>query len=134
MVSLLRYFRLASNSIRAYGVFLEGGVGADYSTNEATTGGTWVDGKEIFQKSVLISAGPFNETLNIPHGASIDSLIDFQTVVTNGTLWRQLNNPEADPVQLWLMAVDATNLINVSGVGGDYSAYSGYCTLRYTKT
>lgn len=42
----------------------------NYSMNEVNTGGTWIDGKPIYKKSVDFGWLPNNTTKNVNHGIS----------------------------------------------------------------
>jgi len=113
-----------------------GGAGAlDRTAVEQDAGFTSLEGDAVYQKSVAIGAGPANEVLNFAHGITgMKALIKLEGFIDNGTLWRSVNNLEATITANLHWAIDATNFILVSGIGSDYSAYSGEVTIFYTKT
>ncbi len=151
-----RFFRLSPRSKRTYQFEAEGGgvgpqgpagpagaagaagaagVGVlNYTTSEQNTGRTWIDGKTIFQKTVVIAAGPNNSTVNVAHGiVGLDYVVDYKMMLSNGTFQIFVPDVEATAVIQLHHAFDDTNIILVSGLGGDWSTYAGACTLYYTK-
>jgi hypothetical protein len=107
----------------------------DFSTSEQDTGVKWIDGSTIYQKTVAIAAGPNNTTVNTAHGITgLLKVVDVLGFLDNGTLQRALINTEASATAQLQMAVTDTNVVLLSGVGGDYSGYAGHATLRYTKS
>lgn len=146
-----RFFRLSPRSKRTYQFEADGGgtgpqgppgtngtngVGVlNYTTVEQSTGRTWTDGKTVYQKTVVIAAGPNNSTVNVAHGISnLETVIDYKMMLTNGTFHIFVPDVEATAVIQLHHAFDATNIILVSGVGGDWHTYSGACTMYYTKS
>ena len=108
--------------------------GLDYSTAETDTGLKWIDGAAVYQKVLEFPAGPNNSTVNTAHGITgLATVIDVQGFMDNGTFQRNINNVEATAVVQNHYAVDDTNVIMISGVGGDWSGYAGFIVLRYTK-
>lgn len=106
---------------------------ANYSSTEQATGGTWVDGKRIYKKTVDIGSLPDNATKNVAHGISnLDTVIKMEGYAYESPSFIPLpfvtNN---DSNQVYLI-VNATNII--IGTGANRSSFSGYVTLWYTKT
>lgn len=111
-----------------------GAVGVNFSTQEVQTEDVWIDGEPIYRKVLTFANGPNNGVVNVAHGITgLGTVIDVQGFMDNGTLQRNINNVEATAAIQCHYAVDNTNFILVSGVGGDYSGYSGFIILRYTK-
>lgn len=112
------------------------GIGVlNYTTAEQDTGITWVDGKHVFQKTIAIAAGPNNSTVNVAHGISnLETVIDYKMMLKSGSTHIFVPDVEATAVIQLHHAFDATNIILVSGTGGNWSAYSGHCTMYYTKS
>lgn len=113
------------------------GLGAEgYSTDETVVGGTWVDGKTIYKKTINFGALPNATTKTIAHGISgIDHIVDLKGVAWNSsgtTINLPYTNYYGAQYQVtWY--VDKTN-INI-GAGDDKSGYSNcYVTLYYTKS
>jgi hypothetical protein len=130
-----RLFRLTPRSVRQY-QFQAQLVGLlDYSLTEQDTGRKWVDGKSIFQKTVAIAAGPNNSTVNVAHGITgLDTIVTYEMMLNHSGDQRFVPNVEATAAIQLHNAFSATNIILVSGTGGDYHLYSGHCTLYYTKS
>lgn len=148
-----RFFRLSPRSKRTYQFEAEGGgvgpqgpagpagaagaagVGVlNYTTSEQNTGRTWTNGAAIFQKTVAIAAGPNNSVVNVAHGiVGLALVIDYKMMLTNGTNHIFVPDVEATAVIQLHHIFDATNIVLVSGVGGDWSTYAGACTIYYTK-
>lgn len=153
MQGLIRFFR---NSRRRFPVYIDGiegstgpqgpagpagadgaaGVGVlNFTTAEQDTGRTWTDGETIYQKTVHFAAGPNNGVVNTAHNITgLDRVVAMSGTMTNGTIQRFIPNVEAVDTTQLQVAISSTNLILASGVGGDFSAYSGDVTLWYTKT
>lgn len=140
-----RLFRLTPRSARVYQFETDGGavgppgpagVGVlDYKTTEQDTGIKWVDGSAVFQKTIAISAGPNNSVVNVAHGISgLSEVIDYKMMLHHSGTHIFVPDVEATAAIQLHHAFDATNIILVSGTGGDYSAYSGHCTMYYTKS
>lgn len=113
-----------------------GGAGAlDRTAVEQDSGFTNLAGDPIYQITVAITAGPANEALNIPHGiVGLVKLIKLEGFIDNGSFWRSVNNLEATITANLHWALSDTNFILVSGIGSDYSLYSGEVTIFYTRT
>lgn len=111
------------------------GIGdVDRSATEADTGVLDILGDTIYVKTITFAAGPNNSTVNTAHGITgLKSLVKMEGFMTNGTFWRNVNNVEATVTASAHWAIDATNFIHVSGIGGDWSGYAGTITLYYTK-
>ena len=104
------------------------------SATEASTGLTDIVGDTIYVKTLVFAAGPNNSTVNVAHGITgLKALVKFEGFMTNDTLFRNINNIEATSTASCHYAMDGTNVILVSGTGGDYSGYDGTITLYYTK-
>jgi len=117
------------------GGYRDVGSEIDRTTAEVAAGYTDVNGDPVYQKTIVIAAGPNNETLNIAHGITgLKKLVRLEGYIDNGTFWRSVNNLEATATANLHWALSATNFVLVSGTGGDYSGYSGSVTVWYTKT
>ena len=114
---------------------VSGGGGESYSTTETLTGGTWIDGKPIYRKTVNFGALPNSTSKSVAHGISgISKIIKFSAVTTNGTYW--LNLPHTNPTTLAnSIAIEctATNVTITSG--SNRTNYTEcYCIIEYTKS
>jgi hypothetical protein len=109
--------------------------GLDRTLAEQDTETVDVNGDKIYVKTVLISAGPNNSLVKFAHGiTNMNKLVGFEGFFDDGTFWRNINNLEATATATCHWAVDTTDILLVSGTGGDYSGYSGQATVYYTKT
>lgn len=117
---------------------------ASYWTRERQASFTWVDGKAIWTKTLPTSAWTAVGTINtIPMGiagaANSFRIIDIQCCLSNGTSYTVSNTvllPHIDvavPANEISIVRNTTNIILTSG-GTDYSAWSGYVTIHYTKS
>tara|TARA_R110002096_G_scaffold108964_2_gene238496 strand:+ start:5765 stop:7072 length:1308 start_codon:yes stop_codon:yes gene_type:complete len=108
-----------------------------FSTTEALTGGLWIDDKPIYKKTISVGTGPINSTVLTAHGVTgVDTWIKFDWMMFNtaNTVARMLPQPEANPVVFLQGAIVGDDLFMQTGVGGDWTDYTGHCTIYYTKT
>lgn len=113
-----------------------GRYGIDYSLNEQATGKKWVDGKPIYQKTLLFEA---NDTLVNIADLNIDNVVDYKG------LWRSSSNAiyPLDTLALWgdqasdsyfSRLVFSDDITGVKVVVNGWTFASGFITLYYTKT
>lgn len=115
-----------------------GGVGGiDFSTTEQDTGLKWIDGKTIYQKTIVIAAGPNATQATYAHGVTgID--LDSIKLVQNGSALSDTVTvplPYVDTASVGnsvTVDFDATNVRLTSGI--NWSGNSGHVTIQYTKT
>lgn len=110
-----------------------------FFTTERQTSFAWVDGKYIFKKSIPLSAWTSAGTINtIPLGiAGNFAVINWICWISNGTLSSSTtllmpNVDVATAANEISIARNGTNVVLTSG-GTDYSSYTGYLTVYYTK-
>lgn len=130
---------------------VEIGSDTDYSTTEKIVG-TWIDGKPIWQKTVVTTVPNKDTDQYTPIGAEIDTVVDYiamfkNTVTTTGTnnwikagsLASQLASPstgmvvQINPNDSVTSTVPANTISirhNATGWGGKPL----YVTIQYTKT
>lgn len=113
------------------------GLGAEgYSTEETVAGGTWIDGKTIYKKTISFGALPNATTKAVAHGISgISHIIDLKAVAWNSS-GTTINLPYTNyyGVQYQVTWYVDNTYINI-GAGDDKSGYSNcYVTLYYTKS
>lgn len=106
-----------------------------YSTEETLTGGTWLDGKPIYKKTVIFGQLPNNTHKSVAHGIlNLGEVIILSATTSNGTYW--LNLPHVNPNTIGnsiAIEADASNITITTG--SDRRNYTKcYCTLIYTKT
>lgn len=108
--------------------------GRDYSTTEQDTGLTWVDDTTlIYQKTIDLGTLPNGANHTVAHGISnFDRLVHSRGFAKN--ISQQIPLPYGgDGISELGVFVDNTNVILVIGTG-NFSTYTGYITLWYTKT
>ena len=113
---------------------------ASFWLRERQTGFTWVDGKPLYTKTVATTAWTAGGTVNtIPLGIVGNFTVrQIECVLSDGALSTSTSVPvpyidvavAANSIQLVRVG---TNVVLTSG-GTNYSAYSGYVTVYYTKT
>lgn len=110
-------------------------VTESYSLSEMNTGAKWVDGKDIYKKTVYWASLP--NTTEVQSGSlgvtNINAIkIEGSATAGTGVIFVNMYRPVA-PESTWSVRVDnATGLLYV-GAGTNYTSYSGYATIYYTK-
>lgn len=130
-----QWFRLSSTSRRRYRLFLDTDIvgGVDYSLSEQATGLRWIDGKEIFTKTVAFSAGPNNGGVSEAHGiVGLANVVSMTGYLSNGSLWMAVPNGDDATAGGIRVLIDDTlaSLVSTS----NFSSFSGHLTLTYTKS
>lgn len=108
----------------------------NYSTTEQNTGLKWIDGKDIYQKTLQFVA---NDTLVNIADLNIDNVVDYKG------LWRSSNNNlyPLDTLALWASQTSNSyfsrlvfndDISGVKIVVNGWTFASGFITLYYTKT
>lgn len=106
----------------------------NFSTEEQNTGLKWIDGKSLYQKTYDFGALP-NNTMKIISSGLIDVnvvKIDGIAISSNG-FTTTIPHPEIGgngDIQIDFLA---TNEIRIR-TNSDYSRFTGYVTIQYTKT
>ena len=103
-----------------------------YCTNE-TVIGTWIDGKQLYRKTVNFGALPNNTTKTVPHNITdLDYVVSIRGVAVNGSTRIILPHVSpSTPVQLY---IDGDNIAVTAGAG-NFSVYSvSHVVVEYTKT
>lgn len=103
-----------------------------YSTTEHKTGRKWTDGKDIYEKTVSLGALPNNNEIQIEHGITFDTVVDYIAIAQNSA-GVVLKLPFLSPTSSNNVGatVNATKVTVFTG--SDRSGFTGYCTIRYTK-
>ena len=105
-----------------------------YSTDEHVVG-TWIDGKVLYEKTILINSMPNATTTNYAHNiANIDSIVEARGLMvfsSGNALIIPTGYPTNDENSVYV-SVQKTQLAIATGV--DRSNCSGIITMRYTKT
>lgn len=110
-------------------------VGKSYSTDEQLTGGTWIDDKPIYKKTVSCGQLPNNDGKDTPHGiANIDKVIDTYGIAIDGNDI-SVSLPFADAVSDGCISAYRNGAIIRITTGKDRSSFTeSYVTIEYTKT
>lgn len=108
--------------------------GHTYSTDEQVVG-TWIDGKVLYEKTILINSMPNATTSNYAHNISnIDSIVEAKSLMvfpSGNVLIIPTGYPLNNENSVYV-SVQKTQLTIATGV--DRSNCSGIITMRYTKT
>lgn len=103
-----------------------------YSTAEVPTGGTWIDGKPIYKKTISIGALPNNNAKLVAHGVqNIDNVVDQKGFAkfSTGVI---LPLPFASSATAYIsLSTNATNITVTTT--SDRTAGTAYVTIWYTK-
>ena len=105
-----------------------------YYTSETKTGGTWIDGKPIYKKTINFGTLPNNTSKSLSHSISnLDYLVRIEGVAYNsGRNFRPL--PMVGLTLGDMVRIDATSTSVSARTTTDWSGYSAYITMYYTKT
>lgn len=106
-----------------------------YSTTEKKTGGTWIDGKPIYKKTIDFGALPNNTSKFMNTGVSIDLCLKIETIAYNSTSAHSINGLYGSAGNYpWENALLTTNKTQVAiTTSSDRSNLSAYVTIYYTK-
>ena len=90
------------------------------------------------RKVLTVAAGPNNETITVAHGitgpeAVLRCAVQLANVGGSHLCFDQGGMVPATAANAISVLMDGTNVTLTSGVGGDYSGYSGHIVLEYTK-
>ena len=108
------------------------GGGGDYSTEEQLTGKRWIDGKPIYQKTIIIDNPSSAVDAPYAHGIS-----NFKHLIYSYAVYTRSDGVEyAEPIFInnsycRTCSVDSTNMI-ISATGNVYTQVR--VTIQYTKT
>lgn len=112
-------------------------IGAlNYSTSEAATGGTWVDGKPIYKKTINFGALPNAASKSVAHRISnLNRVIRVEAIADYGTGNTKFPIPFSSPAGLGssvALAIESSTI----GIrtGNDRSDATAYVTIYYTKS
>lgn len=113
-----------------------GSSSIDYSTTEQKIG-TWINGEDLYQKTVSIGTLPNNTTKSVAHGiTNIAAVVDmsgacyFQGV----SVFYARPLPMVDTVLANNIRIDITGDNITVKTAADWTTYTAYVTVRYTKT
>lgn len=116
-----------------------GSSGHEYSETEHITGDKWIDGSDIYEKTIALTSLSSNTTNNIAHNISnLGTLIDAFG-------YMKLASGEQRPIPMnywdanWSICIFECKATTIGvwlggSYGGNVAFSSGWLTLRYTKT
>lgn len=109
-----------------------GGGVVDYSTTEQDTGVKWIDGKNIYQKTIEFGALPVSTQKDVSAGLTNVNVIKMEAVATStdDTLYIPYN---AANNFVGLLYVYSTNSVRIWS-STDLSNHNAVVTIYYTKT
>ena len=110
-------------------------IGQNLSLVERDTGLRDLAGAIVWERTVAIAAGPNASTVNTAH--SITGLLkvkSYDCMGDDGTDQIPAPHPEATSAESLLVSFTDTNIVLVSGTGGDYSSHVFEMTMRYTRS
>ena len=100
-----------------------------YSTQEVKTGGTWIDGKPIYRKVVNVGTLPDKTSKTVLHNIqNLDKVLETKLVANDSTNYIVCNFGGKEMG----VYIDIANVIITSG--DNFTGYSGYAIIEYTKT
>lgn len=108
----------------------------DYSTNEVNTGYKWIDGKDIYQKTIEIGTLPSSAgSKKVASGLTNVKILHYVGGASSNAAFFPFPNVSDNAVYNVGCTYDySTNEVSIQ-VNGDRSAYTNcYVTLYYTKT
>lgn len=109
-----------------------GGSGSvDYSTAEHKIG-TWIDGKDVYERTFTFTISSAGETITVADVSYIDVLVDMSGILGNTTMLPQVSRGGYS-AQVWAN-IDNGNLSVLVGSSSDVKTGASHITLRYTKT
>ena len=109
----------------------------NYSTKEQATGQKWIDGKEIYQKTIDFGVLPNNTTKTVISGITgIDIVLRLEGIA-NSSAGGAIPLPYVDDTSkigdVLLDFNKTTGNVRIIS-GSDKSVYYGYVTIYYTKS
>ena len=109
-----------------------------YSTEEHIIG-KWIDGRDLYQKTLDLGTMPNNAAKNVAHGISnLDFIIDYRGFVKHSTVARNglplpfVNSGGTNATSNIRLGLNGSDLVVM--VPSDFSSYEGYATIQYVKT
>lgn len=106
-----------------------------YSTSEQDTGLTWIDGKEIYSKTVSLGNLPNAAQKTVAHGiTNIATFVKVEGIAISDSgsgFPLGMVRPDAANLGIGMYASD-TNIVIITGT--DRRTWTGFATLYYTKT
>lgn len=108
-----------------------------YSINEVPTGESWINNEPIFRKVVTVGALPNAVTKTVPHGINrIKDVLKCAGIAYDPATQGHILLPYIQLAAIGdcLSVQVIRDLIYLYTTTGNYSAYTGYVILEYTKS
>ena len=103
-----------------------------HTLSEIDTGQTWIDGKRIYRKTIDFGALPSTANKAVAHGiTTLDKMVSFNAFADNGTI--QLTIPQSQSTDSFSIHIYFSQTDIQIQTWDNYSAYSAYVSLEYTK-
>jgi len=107
-----------------------------YSTNEKKTLYTWIDGKEIYQTTVMGNTGTiqnaFNPIYNVANFHEMVSIEGHMNNAVGSTIPSGFYNPQSGTV--FSLSMSITGDVQTFHTGAAFNNMDVIATVRYTKT
>ena len=109
------------------------GGGVDYSLDEQNTGLKWIDGNDIYQKTVDFGALPNSTLKQVNHNISnIENICKIESIMNySGLIYGEIL-PPVEANKGFRLCV-RQNTVDVT-TNSNWSGYTAYVTIYYTKT
>lgn len=109
--------------------------GEDYSTDEALTGGTWINGEPIYKKTITgtshATGGMAKAVAHSINGLGTMVRMDITLCGASGTYYQSFAS--SNGAYLIFGIVDATNFTLTTGTDPEYCSRPFWVTIYYVK-
>ena len=128
--------------VRGFGIAVDtdslpGGGGIDYSTEEQWTGRHWIDGKKIYQKTVILDGLPSKGIRNYSHGIiNLDEVLHLSGIfnASSGKHFQTLPRSASTNNNIHLWADPDSIGITTYIASEDLLNAKGFVLVQYTCT
>ena len=126
---------LAKKAVKAENIDFTTMPGNKYSTDEQDTGKKWINGKTIYQKTLIMGGLGLATTIKKPHNISnLDMVIRIQGIAKENSIGATINLPHAADQQPYTVTVYADNTnINIQTYADQRGYAQSYVTIWYVK-
>ena len=106
----------------------------DYSTNEHVVG-TWIDGRNVYEKTIYFGNLPNNDKKNVAHGiVNLDKVISFSGFAYYSSYILSIPKTAIESSS-WGIDIFIENADSITiQTGQNRSSFVAYVTIQYTKT
>ena len=106
----------------------------DYSTDEQLTGRKWIDGSDIYFKTVEFGALPNNAKKSVASGLTGETIIKMYGIAKSGSDYSPLPSTATNAIYTVTLGYDAADHEIDIYTATDMTSYNAYIVLYYTKT